>query len=302
MVQSQEPKLLQADLTPATWPANLKLEWCPPGHGDLYPTLLDSGVLDRLIDAGYVYASVSNSDNLGCTPSPQLAGWFAESGAPYAAEITLRTPMDLKGGHIVRRKADGRLILRETAQTAPEEMHFFTDAAKHPYTHTNNLWFNLPAVKEKLTATGGVLGLPLIRNAKTVDPADKQSPAVFQIESAMGAAIEVFEAATVVAVPRDRFLPVKTTNELTLLRSDIYDWGDDWTPRPVVRPAPVVSLGPAYKLIHGYEALLPHGLGLRAARALTVDGPWRFGRGVTVMGEVTLGPGGGTIADHTTLA
>jgi UTP--glucose-1-phosphate uridylyltransferase len=302
MVQSQEPKLLQADLTPVEWPANPKLEWCPPGHGDLYPTLLDSGTLDALLAAGYRYASVSNSDNLGCVPSPRLAGWFARSGAPYAAEITLRTTMDLKGGHVVRRKADGRLILRETAQTLPEEMHFFTDAAKHPYTHTNNLWFDLQAVKDKLVATGGVLGLPLIRNAKTVDPTDKATPKVFQIESAMGAGIEVFEGATVVAVPRDRFLPVKTTNELTLLRSDIYDWGQDWIPRPVVRPAPVVTLGPVYTHITDYEARLSHGLGLRQARSLTVEGDWSFGAGVTVAGDVRLGTEGGVIAPGSRLA
>ncbi|MDR1513058.1 MAG: UTP--glucose-1-phosphate uridylyltransferase [Propionibacteriaceae bacterium] len=301
MVQSQEPKLLQADLSPAEWPANPRLEWCPPGHGDLYPTLLESGVLDQLIAAGYLYASVSNSDNLGCTPNPGLAGWFARSGAPHAAEITLRTPMDLKGGHIVRRRSDGRLILRETAQTAPDEMRFFTDAARHPYTHTNNLWLNLAAVRAKLAETGGVLGLPLIRNAKTVDPADKTSPAVFQLESAMGAAIEVFDSATVVAVGRERFLPVKTTNELTLLRSDLYDWGSDWAPRPTVQPAPVVTLADAYKLIHDYEARLPHGLGLRQARTLTVAGDWRFGRDVTVRGDVTLGAAGGRVPDGATL-
>jgi UTP--glucose-1-phosphate uridylyltransferase len=301
MVQSQEPKLLQDSLAPAAWPANPKLEWCPPGHGDLYPTLLDSGVLDQLIAAGYRYASVSNSDNLGCTPSPRLAGWFARSGAPYAAEITRRTPMDLKGGHIVRRKADGRLILRETAQTAPEELHFFTDAAKHPFTHTNNLWFNLPAVRARLEETGGVLGLPLIRNAKTVDPGDPASPAVYQIESAMGAAIEVFDGATVIAVPRDRFLPVKTTNELTLLRSDVYDWGADWIPRPAVRPAPVVTLSRFYKLIHDYEARLPDGLGLRQAQSLDVQGDWRFGKNVTIRGAVTLDDAGGTIADGAVL-
>ena len=301
MVQSHEPKLLASDLTPVSWPQQPDLEWCPPGHGDLYPTLLESHVLDRLLDAGYRYASVSNSDNLGCVPSAGLAGWFARSGASYAAEITPRTPMDLKGGHIVRRKADGRLILRETAQTAPEEMRFFTDAATHPYTHTNNLWFDLAALRAKLAATGGVLGLPLIRNAKTVDPTDPTSPPVVQIESAMGAAIEVFPDATVIAVPRDRFLPVKTTNELTLLRSDLYDWGDDWVPRPTVRPAPVVTLGEAYRRIADYEARLPHGLGLRRAGRLTVTGDWRFGAGVEIVGDVTLGHEGGEIPAGTVL-
>ncbi len=301
MVQSQEPKLLAASLEPVDWPANPKLEWCPPGHGDLYPTLLASGMLDALISRGFRYASVSNSDNLGCAPSPSLAGWFARTGAPYAAEITLRTPMDVKGGHLARRRSDGRLILRETAQTAPEEMRFFTDPAIHPYAHTNNLWFDLVALKQVLTERGGVLGLTLIKNVKTVDPKDPTSPEVVQIESAMGAAVGVFEGATAVAVPRSRFLPVKTTNELALLRSDVYELGTDFIPRAQVSPLPVVSLGGVYKKISEFEARLPYPLGLREAGELTVEGDWSFGRDVTVVGDVTLGAEGGVIADGSSL-
>jgi UTP--glucose-1-phosphate uridylyltransferase len=301
MVQSQEPKLLQCDLTPATWPANPKLEWCPPGHGDLYPTLLDSGVLDQLIAEGFRYASVSNSDNLGCSPSPTLAGWFARSGAPFAAEITRRTPMDVKGGHLARRRSDQRLILRETAQTAPDELRFFTDPAIHPYANCNNLWFDLPALRAKLTETGGVLGLPLIRNSKTVDPTDPTSPAVYQIESAMGAAIEVFEGATAIAVPRSRFRPVKTTNELALLRSDVFTWGDDDIPRATVEPLPVIELSRPYARIADFDARLPSPLSLRSATHLQVAGDWRFGKDVQVVGSVVLDAGGGDVADGTVL-
>ena len=288
MMQSEEPKLAQSDLSPVRWLANPKLEWCPPGHGDLYPTLLDSGMLDALISAGFQYASVSNSDNLGAGPSPQLAGWFARAGAPFASEITLRTPMDVKGGHLAIRTSDGRIILRESAQTPPDELKYFTDPAIHPYAHCNNLWFDLACLREKLAATGGVLGLPLIRNAKTVDPTDPTSPAVYQIESAMGAAIESFEGATAVAVPRSRFLPVKSTNELTLLRSDVFELGDDYMLRAQVSPLPVVSLAKPYATIAGLDARLPHPLGLRQARSLTVTGDWAFGRGVRVQGDVTL--------------
>jgi UTP--glucose-1-phosphate uridylyltransferase len=205
--------------------------------------------------------------------------------------------MDIKGGHIVRRKADGRLILRETAQTAPEEMRYFTDASRHPYAHTNNLWFDLEALRDKLLETGGVLGLPLIRNVKTVDPSDKTSPEVIQIESGMGAAIEVFEGAATVLVPRRRFLPVKTTADLTLLRSDVYEWNSQWVPRPVVEPPPVVELDPVYKLLADYETRLPHPLALREATELNVEGDWSFGKDVTVIGGVVLGSEGGTVDD-----
>ena len=226
-LQSQEPKLRADDLTPVEWPADPSLEWCPPGHGDLYTSLVSSGVLDRLLALGYRYASVSNSDNLGAAPNATLAGWFAASGAPYAAEVCRRTAADRKGGHLAIRKADQQLILRDTAQTAKEEMDYFTDEHRHPYFHTNNLWFDLQALARTLAERNAVLGLPLIKNVKTVDPSDSESPEVIQIESAMGAAVEVFEGATAIGVGRERFLPVKTTNDLLLLRSDVYAVAED---------------------------------------------------------------------------
>ena len=191
---------------------------------------------------GFKYASASNSDNLGAVPSPRIAGWFAASGAPYAAELCPRTLADKKGGHLAIRKSDGRLILRDTAQTAPDEMDFFTDEFRHPFFHTNNLWFDLEKLHEALTERGAVLGLPLIRNVKTVDPTDPSSPEVFQIETAMGAAIEVFDGATAIVVGRDRFLPVKTTNDLLVLRSDAYALADDGALRLAVDSAPLVDL------------------------------------------------------------
>jgi len=301
MVQSQEPKLRADDLTPVSWPADPRLEWCPPGHGDVYPTLLDSGVLDALLAAGFRYANISNSDNLGASPSPVLAGWFARSGAPFAAEITPRTPMDVKGGHLARRRSDGQLILRESAQTTAEDMAYFTDPDIHPYASTNNLWFDLQVLRDVLAERGGVLGLPIIRNHKTVDPKDPSSPEVIQIESAMGAAIEVFEGATAIVVPRSRFLPVKTTNELVLLRSDVYEWGDDDIPRATVDALPVVSLAGSYKKIGDLDARMPSPLELRGASSLTVEGDWTFGTGVSVVGDVTLGAEGGHVESGSVL-
>src|SRR5690606_8824897 len=221
-LQNSEPKLRADDLTPVEWPADPTLEWCPPGHGDIYPALLGSGLLARLREQGFRYASVSNSDNLGAAPNAEIAGWFAASGAPYAAELCRRTAADRKGGHLAIRRSDGRLILRDTAQTAADEMDFFTDEHRHPYFHTNNLWFDLDVLAETLEQRDGVLGLPMIRDEKTGDPTDSSAPKVIQLESAMGAAIEVFDGATAIAVGRERFLPVKTTNDLLLLRSDVY--------------------------------------------------------------------------------
>ncbi|MBU4215245.1 MAG: UTP--glucose-1-phosphate uridylyltransferase [Actinobacteria bacterium] len=304
-LQNSEPKLRADDLTPVSWPADPSLEWCPPGHGDIYTALLGSGLLDRLLDAGFRYASVSNSDNLGAAPDPRIAGWFAASGAPYAAELCRRTAADRKGGHLAVRKADGRLILRDTAQTSADEMHYFTDTDHHPYFHTNNLWWDLRQLKDALVERGAVLGLPLIKNVKTVDPTDSSSPQVVQVETAMGAAIEVFEGATAIVVERARFLPVKTTNDLLLLRSDAYDLADDGTLRLVPVQAPLVDLAPAhYKTVGRFDAHFPAGApSLRAATSLTVAGDWTFGSDVVVTGDVTLPDDGGphTLPPGTTL-
>lgn len=295
-VQNQEPKLLASDLSAVTWPADPTLEWCPPGHGDLYTALDASGVLDDLIAAGFRYAQVSNGDNLGARPDATIAGWFTSTGAPYAAELCVRTANDRKGGHLAIRRADGQLVLRDTAQTADEEMDFFTDEHRHPYFHTNNLWFDLLALRAALDERNSVLGLPLIKNEKTVDPTDPSSPKVIQVESAMGAAIEVFEGATAICVGRDRFLPVKTTNELLLLRSDVYDLNKEWALVATVPSAPEVVLAPDYyKTVSKFDERIPVAPSLRDATRLKVEGDWVFAPQVTVEGDVVLGPEGGFV-------
>ncbi|WP_128772272.1 UTP--glucose-1-phosphate uridylyltransferase [Actinomyces oricola] len=300
-IQNREPKLRADDLTPVQWPANPELEWCPPGHGDIYTALLASGVLDALLERGFRYAMTSNSDNLGAAPSARIAGWFAASGAPYAAELCRRTPADVKGGHLAVRKDDGRIILRDTAQTPPEEMHYFTDQFRHPFFHTNNLWFDLEVLRDTLRERDGVLGLPLIKNAKTVDPADRSSTPVIQLECAMGAAIEAFEGATAIEVPRSRFQPVKTTNDLLLVRSDVYEVDEEGLLVQVPQEACTIDLDPAYfKTIQDFDARFPNGApSLRGARSLTVRGDWTFGAGVVVTGEAVIKDDGapGVIAD-----
>ena len=135
-----------------------------------------------------------------------------------------------------------------------------------------------------------MLGLPLIRNTKTVDPTDPRSPQVIQIETAMGAAIEVFEGSTAIEVGRNRFLPVKTTNDLLLLRSDAYDLGVDGVPRLAVTTAPLIDLDPRhYQTITAFEARFPAGPpSLRAASSLKVRGDWTFEARTTVTGNASL--------------
>jgi UTP--glucose-1-phosphate uridylyltransferase len=305
-LQNKEPKLRADDLTPVTWEADPDLEWCPPGHGDIYTALRGSGLLQALIDAGYTQVFVSNSDNLGAVPDARVAGWFAESGAPFAIEAVRRTPSDRKGGHFARRKEDGRIVLRETAQTLAEDKEALADLSRHRFTSTNNLWFNLEAMREELDRRDGILGLAMIKNTKNVDPSDGESPEVIQIETAMGAAIEVFEGATTIEVGRDRFVPVKTTNDLLVLRSDCYDLTDEYVLAQQPAEVPFVDLDSSfYKLVGQFDERFPEGApSLRQATSLVVHGDWTFGRDVVVVGEVELdepGDGAGRVEPGTTL-
>ncbi len=289
-LQNKEPKLLAEDLTPVRYIKDPDLEWCPPGHGDVYTALRGSGLIDRLIELGYRHVFVSNSDNLGATPDPRVAGWFAGSGAPFAIEAVLRTPSDRKGGHFARRKADGRIVLRETAQTPKEDAEALADLDRHKYCSTNNVWFDLAAMKQALDERDGILGLPMIRNVKTVDPGDPSTPEVIQIETAMGAAIEVFEGAAPVEVGRDRFVPVKTTDDLLVLRSDVYEIGGDYVLDQAAPQVPFVELDTDhYKLIDEFDKRFPEGApSMQKARSLKIEGDWTFGPGVKIVGDVEL--------------
>jgi UDP-N-acetylglucosamine pyrophosphorylase len=222
ILQSRVPKIDAASLGAASYPTNSKLEWCPPGHGDIFPALLSSGWLERLLDRGVIYAFISNCDNLGATLDSKLLDEFARSGMPLLMEVTKRSEADKKGGHIARLKNSGRLILRESGQCPQEDTGHFQDINRHRFFNTNNLWLRLDALKERLDEVDGVLPLPVIVNRKTLDPRDSDSLPVIQLETAMGAAIECFDNAGIVLVPRSRFAPVKNCNDLFALRSDSY--------------------------------------------------------------------------------
>jgi len=305
-LQNKEPKLLLSDLSPVSYSKDPDLEWCPPGHGDIYTALRGTGLLDRLIAAGYEHVFVSNSDNLGAVPDARVAGWFAQSGAPFAIEAVRRTPSDRKGGHFARRKSDGRIVLRETAQTRNEDLAALADLDRHRFASTNNLWFNLAAMKEALDARDGILGLPMIRNVKHVDPGDKTTPEVVQIETAMGAAIEIFAGARTIEVGRDRFVPVKTTNDLLVLRSDVYTLREDSVLDQAASAVPFVELDTAhYRLVGDFDQRFPQGApSLIKASSLRVEGDWTFGAGVEVVGDVSLDRADSAqrIAPHTVLS
>lgn len=290
-LQHKFPKILKKSLAPAEWPDARELEWNPPGHGDIYTALKTSGMLDELLDKGIRYAFISNSDNLGATMDSALLGYFAEKGFPFMMEVAERTPADVKGGHLARHK-DGYLLLRESAQCPEDELDAFTDIDRYRFFNTNNLWVDLEYLRD-LIEREKTVRLPMIVNPKTLDPRDENSPPVYQVETAMGAAISLFEGASAVCVDRTRFFPVKKCNDLLAVRSDYF----------VLTEKGGLALNPArrtdslkidldsrfYKKIDQFDQRFPEGApSLAACESLTVKGDIRFEGGVEIIGNTVI--------------
>jgi len=291
LMQGYVLKVDAASLRPVRWPKNPDLEWCPPGHGDLYSSLLGSGWLDRLLNAGVRYLFVSNSDNLGASMDVGLLTYFASTGLSFLMEVAERTAADRKGGHLAR-GLNGKLLLRESAQCPDEDMEVFQDINRHRFFNTNNLWIRLDHLKVVLEENDGVIPLPLIKNKKNVDPRDQSSTPVFQLETAMGAAIGSFEKTGAVKVPRSRFAPVKTTSDLLAIRSDAYEITPDWrvvlTPDLAGKPPPVDLDPDHYKLVDQLDSNLQETPSLKGCQSLRIRGPISLGKGIVFEGKVDL--------------
>lgn len=291
-IQHQVPKIRQQDLLPVKYPENPKLEWCPPGHGDIYTALITSGMLDNLLSKGYQYAFVSNIDNLGAVIDFKILGYFVQKQLPFMMEVADRTEADKKGGHLTQ-LSNGQLILRELAQCPEADLPDFQNISKHKYFNTNNLWINLENLHRVMHQNGKILKLPMIRNKKNVNPRDHNSEPVYQLETAMGSAIAVFPGAGAIRVPRTRFSPVKTTNDLLTVRSEIYVLNDRYqivSNQDRKIGSIVVDLDPKYyKMVDQIEERFPYGPpSLINCSRLTVKGDIKFGKHIVIKGSVEL--------------
>lgn len=291
-LQHKYPKVLAGDLAPAKWPDNPELEWNPPGHGDIYTALITSGILKNLLEKGYKYAFISNSDNLGATMNESILGYLKAQEFTFLMEVTPRTVSDRKGGHLCRLLKNNRLALREIAQCPENEMEEFMDIQKYSFFNTNSIWLNLEAL-EKVFLRHRMVPLDLIINTKNLDPRDPDSPSVYQLETAMGSAISAFDHAGALNVPRDRFAPVKTTSDLLAVMSDCYILSDMKTiiPNPQRRPPmPDIHLDEKYfKKIDQFDKRFPRGVpSLIQCEYLEVKGDVLFGGNITLKGRVIL--------------
>ena len=236
---------------------------------------------------------MSNSDNLGAVLDPRILAWIAREEIPFLSEVADRTEADRKGGHLARAASTAGSCCARSAQVPDDDARRVPGHLAPPYFNTNNLWVDLQR------AAGGD-GRARRRHGPADDrqPQDRRPerparPRSFQLETAMGAAVGVFDGARALRVPRTRFAPVKTTSDLLVaairrLRAD--GRRAPRARREPVRRAAVVALDDAYyKRLRDFDERFAAGApSLVEAERLKVVGDVRFGAGVVVKGSVTV--------------
>ncbi|KAA8499890.1 UTP--glucose-1-phosphate uridylyltransferase [Porphyridium purpureum] len=261
--------------------------WYPPGHGDVYRSLQNSGVLDSLLEQGREYLFLSNIDNLGATVDLSILRYMDSDGGPdFAMELTDKTIADVKGGTLINYQ--GRKKLLEIAQVPKDHVEEFKSVRKFRVFNTNNLWVNLRALKTVLEEREDRIRPDLIVNKKQLS----NGKSVIQLETAAGALIEYFERAKGINVPRTRFLPVKTTSDLLTVQSNLYKLDSQgnfcMNPRRQFSVAPHVKLGEEFKNVTDYAERLGSIPDIIDLEHLTVSGDVRFGKNVTLRGTVII--------------
>jgi len=281
--QSQYPRLVADDFLPLPSKGNTgKDGWYPPGHGDVFPSLSNSGKLDALLSQGKEYVFVANSDNLGAIVDLKILNHLIEHKNEYCMEVTPKTLADVKGGTLI--SYEGRVQLLEIAQVADEHVGEFKSIEKFKIFNTNNLWVNLKAIKRLVEADA--LKMEIIPNPKEVDGVK-----VLQLETAAGAAIRFFDKAIGINVPRSRFLPVKATSDLLLVQSDLYTLEDGSVIRNPARANPenpAIELGPEFKKVSNFLSRFKSIPSIVELDSVKVAGDVWFGAGVILKGKVSI--------------
>ncbi|KAI9791266.1 MAG: UTP-glucose-1-phosphate uridylyltransferase [Peltula sp. TS41687] len=296
--QSRYPRIFKDSLLPVPHSYQSPIsDWYPPGHGDVFESLYNSGILDKLLERGVEILFLSNVDNLGAVVDLRILQHMIESKAEYIMELTDKTKADVKGGTIIDYEGSVRLL--EIAQVPKEHTQEFKSIKKFKYFNTNNIWLNLKAVKRLVES--GEIEMEIIPNSKTI-PADKKGDSdisIIQLETAVGAAIRHFKGAHGVNVPRRRFLPVKTCSDLMLVKSDLYSLKHGQLMMDPNRfgPAPLIKLGTDFKKVSDFQRRIPSIPKIIELDHLTITGAVNLGRGVTMKGTVIIVASEGSTID-----
>lgn len=290
-MQSRYPRIDRESLMPiAKTLMGSPLEaWYPPGHGDFYQAVYDSGVLDRLIADGKKYIFMSNIDNLGATVDVRILNFLLKSdhSPEFIMEVTDKTRADVKGGTLITYMDNLRLL--EIAQVPKQYVEEFKSISKFKIFNTNNLWMSTEAIKRIMDAKA--MKMEVIVNPKSLDNGRN----VIQLEVACGDAIRNFERAVGVNVPRSRFLPVKKSSDLLLVMSNLYKIENGtliMNPDRNFLSTPLVKLGTHFDKVNDFQRRFSSIPDIAELDHLTVSGDVTFGKGVALKGTVII------IANH----
>jgi UTP--glucose-1-phosphate uridylyltransferase len=258
--------------------------WYPPGHGDLFSSLVASGMVDRLLGEGKEYLFISNIDNLKATVDLAILKHVHENGVEFLMEVTNKTRADIKGGTLI--EYEGKMRLLEIAQVPEYHKTDFTSIRKFKIFNTNSVWVSIAAIK-RLMEAGGV-ELDVIENKKKLSTGER----VVQLETALGAAIRHFNNAQGIVVPRSRFLPVKTCSDLFIVQSDIFKIKHGTlvpSGQRVSEETPIIRLaGKWFKGVEEYQKRVKGSISLADLDHLTVHGNVFFGKNITLKGTVII--------------
>nr|XP_023408455.1 UTP--glucose-1-phosphate uridylyltransferase isoform X2 [Loxodonta africana]XP_023408456.1 UTP--glucose-1-phosphate uridylyltransferase isoform X2 [Loxodonta africana]XP_023408457.1 UTP--glucose-1-phosphate uridylyltransferase isoform X2 [Loxodonta africana] len=293
--QSRYPRINKESLLPVAKDVSYSGEnteaWYPPGHGDIYASFYNSGLLDTLIGEGKEYIFVSNIDNLGATVDLYILNHLMNppngKRCEFVMEVTNKTRADVKGGTLTQ--YEGKLRLVEIAQVPKAHVDEFKSVSKFKIFNTNNLWISLAAVRR--LQEQNAIDMEIIVNPKTLDGGLN----VIQLETAVGAAIKSFENSLGINVPRSRFLPVKTTSDLLLVMSNLYSLNAGSLTMSEKREfptVPLVKLGSSFTKVQDYLRRFESIPDMLELDHLTVSGDVTFGKNVSLKGTVII------IANH----
>ncbi len=281
--QNRFPRLRKDSLLPLSKQKYAQQYSYPPGHGDFYQSIDKTGILDQLIKQGKKYMFVANADNLGASVDLKILNLMKETGTPFIMEVTQKTRADIKGGTLIKTERQP-LRLLEIAQVPQEYVEEFKSVRKFKIFNTNNIWVNLLELKKKLQSK--TLHLDVIVNQKNLDHLP-----IIQLETALGSGINNFKGSLAVKVPRVRFIPIKKTDDLLLVQSNLFIFEEGVlkkNPERQFDDIPLIRLGDSFQIVEEYQKRFESIPDILELDLLTVVGDVYFGKNTTLRGNVIL--------------
>jgi len=259
-------------------------DWYPPGHGDFYTSFMHSGLLDKYLAAGKEWAFVSNIDNLGAHPDPQIIAkicdMHSDNGADFVAEVTPKTLSDIKGGIFIRVGKEIRLV--ESSQIPEEYVGEFKGASAFKFFNTNNLWIHLPSLKKLIESNS--IYTDVISNVKNLE----NNLRIIQLESAISSAICSFKNPKCLEVSRQRFMPIKNCEDLMPLLGKLIQINADGFCHQKALNLPLIKLGKQFKSLVDFNERVSKNIDITKLLHLTVSGDVNFGKNITLKGNVII--------------